>query len=177
MLEDASREKQKGIQGQWQQQSPFRILEQVRGHADVGCGSQMMRRGKNLAKQYGSWEEFKERNREEDKSSELTLERIREASKKVAWDEIGRLGIVQEIRRKSTDFLRRVIAPVGGMGGVTLSEICPQQQKEETLQLVVCGVWRQIRVEGTQQNSGCVARYRRQRSTGVQGARGSTRVM
>ena len=32
---------------------------------------------------------------------------------------------MQEIRRKSTDFLRRVIAPVGGMGGVTLSYICP----------------------------------------------------
>ena len=27
--------------------------------------------------------------------------------------------------RKSTDFLRTVIAPVGGMGGVTLSHICP----------------------------------------------------
>ena len=43
ILEDASREQQDGMQGQWQQQSPFRILEQVRGHADVGCGSQMMR--------------------------------------------------------------------------------------------------------------------------------------
>ena len=36
-----------------------------------------------------------------------------------------RLGVVQEILRKSTDFLRRVIAPVGGMGGVTLSYVCP----------------------------------------------------
>ena len=45
--------------------------------------------------------------------------------KKVARDEIGRMGIVQEILRKSTDFLRRVIAPAGGMGGVTLSCICP----------------------------------------------------
>ena len=40
-------------------------------------------------------------------------------------EEVGRLGIVQEILRKSTDFLRRIIAPVGGMGGVTLSYICP----------------------------------------------------
>ena len=44
--------------------------------------------------------------------------------KKVAKDEVGRLGIVQEILRKNTDFLRRVIAPVGGMGGVTLSFVC-----------------------------------------------------
>ena len=35
-------------------------------------------------------------------------------------NDIGRLGIAQEILRKSTDFLRRIIAPVGGMG-VTLS--------------------------------------------------------
>ena len=40
-------------------------------------------------------------------------------------EEVGRLGIVQEILRKSTDFLRRIIAPVGGRGGVTLSYICP----------------------------------------------------
>ena len=29
------------------------------------------------------------------------------------------------ILRKNTDFLRRVIAPVGGTGGVTLSQVCP----------------------------------------------------
>ena len=40
----------------------------------------------------GSWEEFKERYRKEGKSSEWTLERIREAYVKVAKDEIGRLG-------------------------------------------------------------------------------------
>ena len=39
--------------------------------------------------------------------------------------DIGRLGIAQEILRKSKDFLRRIIAPVDGMGGVTLSYVCP----------------------------------------------------
>ena len=48
----------------------------------------------------GSWELFKEIYREEEKSSELTLERIREACEKVASDEIGRLGILQEILRE-----------------------------------------------------------------------------
>ena len=38
---------------------------------------------------------------------------------------IGRSGIAQEILRKSTDFFRRIIAPVDGMGRVTLSHICP----------------------------------------------------
>ena len=33
---------------------------------------------------------------------------------------------VQGIMLKSTDFLRRVIAPVGGQGGVTLSYLCPR---------------------------------------------------
>ena len=40
-------------------------------------------------------------------------------------DDIGRFSIAQKIRGKSTDFLRRIIAPVDGMGGVTLSYVCP----------------------------------------------------
>ena len=71
----------------------------------------------------GNSEDFEERYRKEGKSSEWTLERIREACEKVAKNEIGRLGIVQEIQRKSTDFLRRVMAPVNGMGGVILSYV------------------------------------------------------
>ena len=51
------------------------------------------------------------------KSSEWTLERIREAYEKVS----------KEILRKSTVFVRRVIAAVGGKGGVTLSYLCPQR--------------------------------------------------
>ena len=68
---------------------------------------------------------FKEEHRKEEKSSEWTLERIREAYEKGAKDVSGRLGIVQEILRKSTYFLRRAVAPVGGMEGVTLSYVCP----------------------------------------------------
>ena len=125
ILEDAAREKQQGTQGQWQQKSLFReILEQVRGNVDMGCGPQMMRKG-YLAMRDGSWEEFKKRYGEVEKLSEWTLERTHEAHEKVARDEIGRLCIVQDILPKSTDFLRRVIAPVGWIGGVTLSYICP----------------------------------------------------
>ena len=42
----------------------------------------------------GSWEDFKERYRREEKSLEWTFERIRESCEKVARDEVGRLGIV-----------------------------------------------------------------------------------
>ena len=74
ILEDAARERQEGIQGQRQQDSPFReILEQVRGNADMGCGPQMMRKG-CIALRDGSWEEFKEGCREKENSSEWTLE-------------------------------------------------------------------------------------------------------
>ena len=86
--------------------------------------SQMMRCG-YLPLKNGSWEDFEEEYRKEGQSCEWTFERIREAYEKVAKDEFGRLGIVQEILRKSTDFLRRVIEPVDGMGGVTLSNVCP----------------------------------------------------
>ena len=54
------RERPEAMQGQWQQEAPFReILEQVRSNADMG---QMMRRGYH-AMRNGSWEEFKERYR------------------------------------------------------------------------------------------------------------------
>ena len=60
---EASREKQEGIQGQWQQESSFReVLEHVQGNADMGGDSQTMRQC-YLAMRNGSWEEFKERYR------------------------------------------------------------------------------------------------------------------
>ena len=43
--------------------------------------------------------------------------------------EAERLNIVQGIMLKSTDFLRRIIAPAGGQGGVTLSYLCPNCTK------------------------------------------------
>ena len=53
------------------------------------------------------------------------VEKIRQSYEKVEKQEVGRLGIVQETLWKSVDFLRRIIAPVGGRGAVTLSYICP----------------------------------------------------
>ena len=111
ILEDAARERQEGKQGQRK------------------CGYGMWRPkscGKATSqKRDDSWEEFRKGCKEEEKSSAWTLEQMREACEKVAKEEIGRLGTVQENLRKSKDFLRRIIAPVGGKGGVTLSYICP----------------------------------------------------
>ena len=49
---------------------------------------------------HGNWESFKEEDRSEEKFCEWTCDRIREASDKVAMDDIGRVGIAQEILRK-----------------------------------------------------------------------------
>ena len=53
-----------------------------------------------FAMRNGSWEEFKDRYRKEEKSSEWTLERIREANEKVARDEIRRLEICGNPKKK-----------------------------------------------------------------------------
>ena len=86
----------------------------------MGCRAEIMRNS-YIAMRDDSWEEIRNGCREKEKSSEWTLEQIREAYEKVAKEESGRLGIEQENLRKSTDFLRRIIAPVGGRRGVTLS--------------------------------------------------------
>ena len=79
-----SSEKQERIQGQWQQEPPFReVLERVKRSADADCGPQTMRRG-YFAMNNRSWKDFQEEYRKEGKSCEWIFERIREAYEKVA---------------------------------------------------------------------------------------------
>ena len=59
------------------------------------------------------------------KASEWAFGRIKEAFDLVAKDEVEKMSIAQEIMLKSTDYVRRTIAPVGGQGGVTMSYLCP----------------------------------------------------
>ena len=59
------------------------------------------------------------------KASEWAFDRLKEAFEKVAQDEAEKVSIVQEIMLRSTDYLRHIIAPVGGQGGVTMSYFCP----------------------------------------------------
>ena len=58
------------------------------------------------------------------KASEWAFDRIKEAFEQVAQDEAEKVSIVQEILLRSTDYLRRIIAPFGGQGGVTMSYLC-----------------------------------------------------
>ena len=59
------------------------------------------------------------------KASEWAFDRIKEAFELVAQDETENMSIVQEIMLRSTEYLRRIIAPVGGQGGVTMSYLFP----------------------------------------------------
>ena len=101
------------------------VLEQVKRNADTDCNAQICA-ARAMQGSSGNWESFKEEfQKKKGKLSEWTLERLQEAYDKVASEDIGRLSIAQEILRKMTDFLRRIIAPVDGMGGVTMSHVCP----------------------------------------------------
>ena len=73
----------------------------------------------------GDWEEYKSIFRTEVKATEWAFDIIKEAFEKVAKDEARKLSAVQEIMLRSTDYLRRTIAPVGGQGGVAMSYLCP----------------------------------------------------
>ena len=59
------------------------------------------------------------------KASEWAFDRIEEAFELAAQDEAEKVSIVQEIMIRNTEYLRRIIAPVGGQGGVTMSYVCP----------------------------------------------------
>ena len=121
----ADEEKQAGIQGRWQQESPAReYLEQVKCRHDTDCNEPMMKKGFTALKN-GTREEYKETFKEKMSASEWAFDGINEAFDLVAKDEVEEMSIVQEIMHRSTDYLRRIIAPVGGQGVVTLSYLCP----------------------------------------------------
>ena len=58
------------------------------------------------------------------KASEWASDRIKEAFELVAQDEAEKMSIVQEIMIRNTEYLRRITAPVGRQGGVTMSYLC-----------------------------------------------------
>ena len=100
------------------------------------------------------------------KAPEWASDRIKEAFDLVAQDEAEKVSIVQEIMLRSTDHLRRIIAPVGGQGGVTASFLCPNcnsflledcvwwVSRGNIHKLVVRDLWRKVRLEATEQPFG-----------------------
>ena len=115
--------------------------------------------------QIGTWEECEETFKEKMKASEWAFDRIKEAIDLVAQEEARKVSIVQEIMFKSTDFLRRIIAPVGRQSGVTMSYLCPHCNSfplevyvwwvlGEDHKVVVSNLWRKVRLEATKQGVG-----------------------
>ena len=51
--------------------------------------------------------------------------KVRECNNEVESEDESRASITQDILHKSTDFLRKIIAPSDGVRGVTLSYVCP----------------------------------------------------
>ena len=69
----ADKERQAGIQGQWQQEPPAReYLEQVKCCHDTDCNESMIKRG-FISLKNETWEEFQETFKEKMKASELGL--------------------------------------------------------------------------------------------------------
>ena len=137
--------------------------------------------------------EFKERYREEEKSSEWTLRRWQRMKLDV-WtfghctgnseEEHGLLAAGHCACRRNGRRNIVVCLPAlqqfsfGTLHLVGISGTWRrQQQKEEALQLVVCGVWGQQRMESAEQDTSCAARYQCQCSKGVQSARDAARAM
>ena len=88
---------------------------------------------------------------------ERAFDKIKEAFELVAQDEAEKMSSVQEIMLKSTDYLRRIIAPVGGQGGVTMSYLCPncntphRARHQRYLHNILCGYFehrRRVQFEG-----------------------------
>ena len=81
-LQDAKKEKQEGIQGQWHQEFAAKeVLEQVRRCLDTNSSPKMMKFGFFAFKE-GNWEEYKRRFGNEEGATDWAFERIREAFEK-----------------------------------------------------------------------------------------------
>ena len=83
----AEKERQAGIQGQWQHESPVReYLEQVQCCSDTDCTPRMMKHCLFVVKSE-DWEEYENTFRNEVKVTEWTFDRIKLAFEKVVKDE------------------------------------------------------------------------------------------
>ena len=122
----AEEERQAGIQGQWQHESPAReYLEQVKCCHDTDCTERVDEERLHRPERWRLGKNIKYIFRAEVKASEWAFDRIKEAFEQVAQDDAETLSLVQDIMIRSTDHLRRIVPPVGGQGGVTMSCLCP----------------------------------------------------
>ena len=73
----------------------------------------------------GNWGKLQEKYQKDGRFSAWANIEVKELYEKVVCEDVGFLSIVQGILLKSTGVLQRIIAPIGGVGGVALSYVCP----------------------------------------------------
>ena len=99
-----------GADGSWQNESLHKEPELLRNIGDLSFDGWLLRKTYNVWK-CGDWEEFLENVR----LSAWTSVKVRECYNGVDED---RKSIAQQIMQKTTDVVRRIIAPVGGKQGI-----------------------------------------------------------
>ena len=140
-MADVEKERQNGRDGDWQLETPYKEeLEFVRRSSNLRFEGVLMRRAYGNS---GDWENYLEVFLKDDRLSMWAYENMREGYDEVGLEDEVRVSIAQDIPRKSTDFLKRIIAPSDGVGGVTLSFVC---------HIVIGGSRR-----GTATGSGCLS--------------------
>ena len=178
ILADASREKHEGIQGQWQQESPFR---RGLGTSQEKCGcrlwtsndaarlpcneewqlGRLQRKIRERRKVVGVDPRKNSRCLREGRNSEEGHGLLAAGHCASRWNGRSRLVVCLPTLQQFSFGGPHLV----GIDGTRRR----QQQKEEALQLVVCGVWRPRRRESAQQNTGGAVRY--------QCPRGATKAM
>ena len=143
-LVGCGKERQEGIQGNWQKESPFKqYLELVKRGSDLSCDGGSMCRAYNAGR--SGWESHKEEFQKDGGLSVWASMKVKECYDKVESEDTGRLSVAQDILRKSTDFLRESSHPlVEWEVAPCLIVIVLRYQDEEAMQLVVCGLWRPV---------------------------------
>ena len=81
----------------------------------------------------GNWESYTNEFQKDGKLSAWASFKVRECYENVESEEKDRLSIAQDILHKSTDFLRRIIAPIGAVRGGTLMYVCRHRRLRTTL--------------------------------------------
>ena len=110
--------------GRWQHETPHKEeLELVRHCNDLRFAGVLMRRA-CYAEKSDDWKNSLDEFLGNDILSIWVIAKVKEIYSEVEQRDEGRRSIAQDILWKSTEFQRRIIAPVGGQGAGTLSCVC-----------------------------------------------------
>ena len=193
---DEKKERQNGTDGGGQQEGPHEEeLELVRQSSDFRVEGLLMRRA-YYAVMSGDWEKYRDVFLKEDRLSIWASVKVRECYNEAELEDEGPVSIAQNIVRKSTDFLKRILAPTDGhrrihtVLRVSSLSLLParrlhlvglvarrrQQEEKEAMQVVVCSLRRPIRLKGpAEQSLGHTRQHVPPKCQHISGTRGAAR--